>query len=420
MTRDAAWSGTKWPTSGRAGYRVPYRVFTDPYFHEREQERIFRGETWSFVALESEIPDPGDYKTTCIGDTPVIVARDADRVVHVMQNRCAHRGALVCRDKHGNLPHLECVYHQWTYDLQGNLTSVPFRRGIRGQGGMPPDFDLKQHGLDRLRVETLNGLVFATFSASVEPLRDYLGPLVVAHIERLLGRAITVIGDQRQYIHSNWKLYAENVRDPYHASLLHLFHNTFGLYRSTQTGASRMDARKRHSVLYSSTAGNDSARDKAVYQDARSFNTEFRLQDPSLLRGRAEFDDDITLVILSVFPNLVLQQISNTLAVRQIIPHKIDEFELVWTHFGYADDNEEMRGIRLKQANLIGPAGLISMEDGEAVEIVQEAVIRDQTKASYIGMGGGRAEDAEHLVTEGAIVGFWEHYRELLGLNGAG
>ena len=80
-------------------------------------------------------------------------------------------------------------------------------------------------------------------------------------------------------------------------------------------------------------------------------------------------------------------------------------------------DDDEMRAIRIKQGNLIGPAGFISMEDGEAVEIVQKAVVRDQDKTSYIAMGGGVAEDAEHLVTESAIVGFWDHYRALMGIK---
>lgn len=397
--------------------RVPYRVFTDRYYYEREQEAIFRGETWSFVALEAEIPQPGDYKATYIGDTPVIVTRDAEGGVNVMQNRCAHRGALVCRQLRGNAPNLECVYHQWAYDLKGELIGVPFRRGIRGQGGMPQDFNMKHHGLDQLRVETLNGLVFGSFSPTVTPLRDYLGPLVVEHVERLLNRPIKILGDQRQYVHGNWKLYAENVRDPYHASLLHLFHTTFGLYRSTQEGVSRMDASKRHSLLYSIAGSNDDARDKAIYEGSRTYNSGFDLQDPSLLKSRAEFADGITLVILSMFPNLVLQQISNTLAVRQIVTHGPDAFELVWTQFGYADDDEEMQAIRLKQSNLIGPAGVVSMEDGEAVEIVQDAVVRSQNQSSYIAMGGGGADDADHLVTEGAIVGFWQNYEQLVGFG---
>ncbi len=89
----------------------------------------------------------------------------------------------------------------------------------------------------------------------------------------------------------------------------------------------------------------------------------------------------------------------------------------MWTHFGYVDDDDEMRRIRIKQSNLIGPAGLISMEDAKAVEIVQRAIKRDGDRTSYIAMGGGRAEDAEHLVTESAVIGFWEYYKSLLGIE---
>jgi len=412
--RDIHDAGAKMASSA---CRVPYRVFTDPAHYHREQENIFKGECWSFVGLEAEIAQPGDFKSTFVGETPVILTRDSDGGVHAVVNRCAHRGALVCREMRGNRAHLECVYHQWAYDLKGNLIGVPFRRGLKGQGGMPGDFDMAQHNLRKLRVESINGLVFASFSDTVEPCREYLGPIVVEHIERIMSKPIEVLGDQRQRIHGNWKLYAENTRDPYHASLLHLFHNTFGLYRSTQTGRSVMDASKRHSLLYSIAASNDEAADKKAYGDARTFDTEFKLQDMSLLKGRQEFDDGITLVILAVFPNLVIQQIQNTLAVRQTVTCSPDEFELIWTHFGYQDDDAEMRAIRLKQANLIGPAGLISMEDGEAVEIVQNAIVGEELAGSYIAMGGGRAEDADHLVTEGAIVGFWDNYQEMVGFD---
>ena len=110
--------------SPETGYRVPYRVFTDREIYEREQREIFRGATWNFVALEVEIPNPGDFKSTFIGDTPVIVTRDGDGEINVVQNRCAHRGALVCRQPRGNAASLECVYHQWSYDLKGNLLGL--------------------------------------------------------------------------------------------------------------------------------------------------------------------------------------------------------------------------------------------------------------------------------------------------------
>jgi anthranilate 1,2-dioxygenase large subunit len=414
-TRTSTGIATRWPQP-REGCEVPYEAFTDTAYYDREQRKIFRGETWSFVGLEAELPNNGDFKSTFIGETPVIITRDDAGAINVMQNRCAHRGALICREPRGQVSELQCVYHQWTYDLCGKLRGVPFRRGVRGKGGMPGSFDLAAHGLNTLRVETINGLIFASFSKSVESLRDYLGPMVIASIDRIFHRPVEILGDQRQFMHGNWKLYAENTRDPYHASLLHLFHNTFGLYRASQQGVSLMDAAHRHSMLYTKSATTDIEVDRDIYKDSRSFDTDFTLQDPSVLAGRTEFDDGITLVILSIFPNVVVQQIANTLAVRQIVTRGVDGFELVWTHFGYADDDEEMRGIRIKQTNLIGPAGFISMEDGEAVEIVQRGVTRDHDQRSYIAMGGGRAEDTEHLVTESAIIGFWDHYRSLLGI----
>ncbi len=399
------------------GCAVPYATFTERSYYDAEQAQIFRGPTWNFVALEAELPQAGDFKTTSIGETPVIVTRDRDGNLHVLRNRCAHRGALVCREPRGNVQRLQCVYHQWNYDLAGRLRSLPFRGGVDGQGGMPATFDMNAHGLERLQVETMNGLVFASFDRTVEPLAEYLGPMVCASIERIFKHPLKVLGDQRQYIHGNWKLYCENTRDPYHASLLHLFHNTFGLYRASQTGATLLDSRHRHTMLYTKAATSRLDLDQELYRDVRSYDTSFKLADPTLLAGRSEFDDGITLVILSVFPNLVVQQIANTLAVRQIVTDGPDAFELVWTHFGYANDDDDMNAIRLKQANLIGPAGLISMEDGEAVAIVQRAIRQDQSRSSYIAMGGGRIEDTEHLTTESAIIGFWHHYRKLLGIE---
>ena len=411
---NTAYDPLQWPQLDN-GCAVPYGVFTEQACFEREQSRIFRGPVWSFVGLDIEVPNPGDFKTTYVGAIPIILSRDRDGELHGLENRCAHRGALVCRDLRGNQPRLSCVYHQWTYDLRGRLLGVPFRGGIGGRGGMPADFDPAQHNLTQLRIAVLHGLVFATFAADTVPLAEYLGPMVVASIARLCARPLCLLGDQRQFMRGNWKLYAENTRDPYHASLLHLFHNTFGLYRSSQTGACLMDDSHRHTMLYTKAATSDAAVDQEVYKDVRSYDTSYKLADPSLLAGRAEFDDGITLVILSVFPNLVLQQIANTLAVRQIVTHGVGGFELVWTHFGYADDDEVLRGMRLKQANLIGPAGLVSMEDGEAVEIVQRAVAQASAATSYIAMGGGHAEDAQHLVTESAIIGFWAAYREVMG-----
>jgi anthranilate 1,2-dioxygenase large subunit len=418
VTRTA---GLVWPGEGISA-AVPYGVFTEQAVYDEEQAKIFRGPTWSFIGLAAEVPNAGDFKATFVGDTPVVMTRDDKGAINAWVNRCAHRGALVCRELRGNNPAgtYTCVYHQWSFDARGDLVGVPFRKGLGGKGGYPAGFDLKQHGLRKLRVENYHGAVFASFEEDMPGVQDYIGAggAMDLHLRRVFeGRDIEVLGHARQYIPSNWKFYAENTKDPYHASLLHLFHMTFGLYRSSQVGGVKI-TNGWHTVLFS-RSGTDSDEALAQTKDShlRTYQADtYTLDDPSLLKGRkGEWGDDITLVIMSLMPNLVIQQIQNTLAVRQIVPKGRDAFELVWTYFGYKTDDEELRNIRLKQINLIGPAGLISMEDGESSVICQQAVVRDQNEWSCIEMGGRDVEDADHLVTETTIRAFWDEYRQLMG-----
>lgn len=405
----------EWPRSGEMA--VPYKVFTSQQVFDLEQERIFRGPHWSFAALEAELPEAGSFKSTYIGDTPIVVTRDGEGELRAWVNRCAHRGAMVCRDRRGKATSFTCVYHQWAYNAAGELKGVPFRRGIAGKGGMPADFDMKSHGLTRLRVATYRGLVFVTFAREdeVEPLEEYLGSDVCGMLDRIFSRPLELLGDERQVMHGNWKLYMENTRDAYHGSLLHLFHATFGLYRSTQKGGCQMDPHGRHSLL---TATKEESKDDAATKGLRTYQEgQFSLEDPSLLMGKPDFADSTSLVILAIFPNLVVQQIANSLAVRHIVPRSVDEMELVWTYFGFADDSEEARNSRMNQMNLVGPGGLISMEDGEAVEIVHQAIVRDGDKSSYIAMGGHGGKPQDNLVSEAPIISLWNYYRDVMGFN---
>src|SRR5690606_25376911 len=138
-------------------------------------ERIFHGPNWNFVALEAEVAEPGDYKRSYVGPTPVVVARAEDGSINVFENRGRHRGAEFARKPRGNAKELVCPYHQWSYDLKGNLMGVPFKRGVNKMGGMPKGFRNEEHGLRKLRVAVLHGVVFASFSDSVEPIESYIG-----------------------------------------------------------------------------------------------------------------------------------------------------------------------------------------------------------------------------------------------------
>src|SRR5229473_3080831 len=111
------------------GSRIPFKVYSSPEIYQLEQERIFRGPTWSFVALEAELPNAYDFKSTFVGATPVVVTRNEDHSLSAWVNRCAHRGGTVCREARGNSRTHVCVYHQWSYGTRGDLRGVPFRRG---------------------------------------------------------------------------------------------------------------------------------------------------------------------------------------------------------------------------------------------------------------------------------------------------
>ena len=271
---------------------VPFRVYTDPEQYRLEQERIFKGPTWNYLCLAGEIPNPGDWVATTLGEVAVIIARGPDGAVNAFVNRCAHRGNLLCLTNKGHGKEITCIYHGWSYDLEGHLTGVAFERGVKRQGGMPPEFRKDEHHLQRLRVAELCGLVFGTFD---------------------------------------------------------------------------------------------------------------------------EYGDQVSVQILTVFPNMVLQQVRNTIAVRVIRPRAVDKTELDWVHLGFDDDDDAMTERRLRQGNLIGAAGYIALEDGCVGGFVQRALQYNDSDSGVVMMGGHDAESQSFRASEAAIRGFWKKYRALTG-----
>lgn len=198
--------------------RVHHSVYTDPQIFDLEMEFIF-GKTWVYVGHEGEVPNPGDYRLGYVGREPVIMARDRDGVVHVIYNRCLHRGSTICEFERGNSKNFRCPYHGWTYRADGSLLGVPFRKGYAG-------FDLDQLPTLRLpRVESCRGFVFASLDPEVVDLQVYLGGAREG-IDNLVDRApdgdLDVQFAPHKYIYrGNWKFQFENVLDLYHPTFSH-------------------------------------------------------------------------------------------------------------------------------------------------------------------------------------------------------
>ncbi len=105
----------RWELAGTS--RIPFLTYTSDELYQRELERFFYKGHWCYVGLEAEVPNPGDFKRTVVGERSVIMVRDPDGAVNVIENVCAHRGMRFCRERHGNRKDFVCPYHQWSYTL---------------------------------------------------------------------------------------------------------------------------------------------------------------------------------------------------------------------------------------------------------------------------------------------------------------
>jgi salicylate 5-hydroxylase large subunit len=322
-----------------------------------------------------------------------------------------------CRERHGNRRTFVCPYHQWSYSLSGDLQGVPFRRGLKRdgevQGGMPADFRLEDHGLTKLAVATRGGAVFASFDHGVEPFEQFVGPTVLRYVDRLFnGRALRLLGYNRQRIPGNWKLMQENIKDPYHPGLLHTWFVTFGLWRADNSARLVMDDHHRHAAMIS-TRGN--AGKASEVSQVASFKPTMKLEDPRFLDIVHEpWWGEPTAVMITLFPSVILQQQVNSVSTRQILPVGPGVFDFVWTHFAFADDDDAMIERRLRQANLFGPAGFVSADDGEVIELSQHSVAASPGGHTVVELGGRDVGDADHMITETLIRGMYRYWEKLI------
>ncbi len=197
--------------------RIHSSVYTDPEIFERELNLIF-GRSWFFVAHESEIPQPGDFKTDQLGRWRFLLVRHRDRGIRLFHNVCRHRGALLCHENYGNTQVFKCMYHGWTFATDGSVQGVPMREQMR-------DLDVQTHGLVPIpRVDSYQGFIFASLASAGESLRDYLGG-AKRYLDLMVERApegrIVAVKPVQYHYRGNWKLQLENYSDNYHPAVLH-------------------------------------------------------------------------------------------------------------------------------------------------------------------------------------------------------
>jgi anthranilate 1,2-dioxygenase large subunit/terephthalate 1,2-dioxygenase oxygenase component alpha subunit len=235
-------------------------------------------------------------------------------------------------------------------------------------------------------------------------------------MKRVMRKPVKVLGSYTQVLPNNWKLYMDNVKDMYHASLLHLFFTRFRINRLTQKGGVFVSPDGAHHCTYTEIVEDrGDAYEKDGMRSAGPHGSSFALENREILEQEDEFGDHVAIQILSMFPGFVLHQIRNSLAARQVVPKGVERTELHWTLFGFEDDDAAMTRRRLLQANLVGPAGYISMEDGAATGFVQRGVAGAPDRASVIEMGGAGISSGDSRISETAVRGLWQTWRRHMG-----
>ena len=356
-------------------------IFWDESIYQAELERIFN-RCWLFLCHESQIPEPGDFIRTYMGEDDVIVVRQPDGTVGAFLNACTHRGNKVCQAEWGNTRAFTCSYHGWSYGPDGRLASVPLEKEIYGE------LDRTRYGLVSVaQVDSYKGLVFGTFDAQAPSLVEYLGD-VAWYLDTFLDASpggIELIGTTlRAEITGNWKLPVENaIGDGYHVTWAHagammvigdLARGSSDLLGIGASNSGLAEDAGIHIAVppHTTLSSLDGFSGYALYNDPDPVigyiqgNREQAAQRVGEFRANHIYGSEVHI---GVFPNM--QFVSGLNILRVIHPKGPGAFE-VWSWAIVEKDmpDDVKENIRKHVQKTFGPAGLLEGDDADFVESI--------------------------------------------------
>ena len=357
-------------------FRCRRDVFTDPAMFELEMKHIFEG-NWVYLAHESQLPEPNDYFTTHIGRQPIIITRDKAGELHAVINACAHRGAMLCRKKHGNKGSFTCQFHGWTFSNAGRLLKVKDGK----TGDYPAAFNTEgSHDLARVpRFESYRGFLFGSLNPDVLPLEEHLGStrFVIDQIVDQAADGIEVLRGSSTYAYDgNWKLQMENGADGYHVSAVHWNYSaTMGRRNYEAEGTRTVDANgwsKSVGGVYGFEHGHILLWTNVLNPEVRPVFRHREALEARLGADRAKYIMEKTRN-LGLYPNVYLMDQFST-QIRVVRPISVDRTEV--TIYCFAPKNEPAadRALRIRQyEDFFNVSGMGTPDDLEEFRSCQVA-----------------------------------------------
>ena len=400
----------------RGIFRVHRSSMTSADLFQRERELIFN-RCWIYLGHESEVNNPGDYRRRTVAGRPLFFARGRDGQVRVFLNTCPHRGALICRRDEGNAEVLQCFYHAWTFNTNGELIGVP------GEDAYGPGWERSELGLkEPPRVDSYRGFIFVSFNPYVEDLvtylagaREYLN-LIVDQAEE--GMRV-IAGSNKYTMKGNWKLLVENSLDGYHLIPTHRTYldyiSSLGTDDSGETTATRHPGSARalgngHCVIETpSRNGRPIARWHPIYgEEAREPIARVRqrlVEKYGEERTYRMADNTRNLII---YPNLIIID-AMVITIRYFEPLAPDSMDVTAWHLVPREESGSMLASRLNSfLAFLGPGGFATPDDVEALESCQMGF--QATENEWSDISRGMLNPGPLSTDELQMRGFWRQW----------